>query len=281
MTAAMLRLAGPSGPDRPSLTPSAASKAGLDDRLEVFVSPRSYGASQYHALRHLIEEGHSHGGVSILAVTSPEIGDGKTTTAINLAGALAQTPGARVLLVDGDLRRPSIARRLGLEHDDAGLVEAILDRGLSLAAVARPYAGSGLAVVRAGRLAESAYEVLHSPRLGDLLQEARGHYDYVVVDTAPLLPIPDARIIGKWVDGFLVVVYADRTPRKTVEESLNLMVPDKVVGLVFNGDQHTAARRDYQAYAAGPVADTAGSRWPSRLAASLRRGLSGGATPWR
>jgi len=284
MTAPVRRLPRLEPSERPdAATPLRASArtADIDARLTVFINRRSYGAAQYHALRHLVEEGHRHGGLSVLAVTSPVTGEGKTTTAINLAGALAQTSASQVLLVDADLRRPAIARRLALEPDHAGLVEAILDRNLSLAAVAEPYPGFNLAVVRAGRLAETTYEVLHSPRLGDLLQEARGQYEYVVVDTPPLLPIPDARVIGKWVDGFLLVVCAGRTLRKLVEESLNLMSPEKMMGLVFNGDRRTPTRLDYYDYADGGAAGATRPSTSTRVVARLREILTGGATPWR
>ena len=274
-------------PRRPATgsTPAAAAMPGpasravtIDDRVVVFRNARSYAASQYYALRHLIEEGRRHGGVSMLAVTSPDVGEGKTTTAINLAGALAQASAARVLLIDADLRRPAVARRLGLQPDHAGLAEAILDRALSLAAVAEPVSGCNLAIVRAGGVGDTSYEVLHSPRVGDLLQEARTQYDFIIVDTAPLLPIPDARIVGKWVDGFLLVVGADRTPRKMVEESLNLMAPEKVIGIVFNGDDRSAGRHDYYEHAGAAAGRP---RWPGRLVAGLRGRPLGGNTPWR
>jgi len=260
--------------------PRRRAAAGIDDRLVVFRNARSYATSQYWALRHLVEEGRRHGGVSMLAVTSPDTGEGKTTTAINLAGALAQGSEARVLLIDADLRRPAVARRLGLELDRAGLAEAILDRALSLTAVAEPVSGFNLSVVRAGGVGDTSYEVLHSPRVGDLLQEARAQYDYIIVDTAPLLPIPDARIVGKWVDGFLLVVGADRTPRKMVEESLNLMAPEKVIGIVFNGDHRSADGHDYYEHA-GAAAAAARPGWPRRLVAGLRRRPLERNTPWR
>jgi len=93
------------------------------------------------------------------------------------------------------------------------------------------------------------YELLRSSRLGDLLDQARRDYDYVVLDTPPLVPIPDARVISKWVDSFLLVVRANTTPRRLLEESLNLMDPQKVLGLVFNNDERP--RTTYHDYYAG------------------------------
>ena len=98
-----------------------------------------------------------------------------------------------------------------------------------------------LDVLPAGTLRPAPYEVLKSPRLGELLEEARRRYDYVVLDTAPLVAVPDSRLLGKWVDGFLVVVAAHRTPRKLVAETLDLMEPAKLIALLFNGDDELPA----------------------------------------
>ncbi|PYM04298.1 MAG: hypothetical protein DMD82_14850, partial [Candidatus Rokuibacteriota bacterium] len=78
--------------------------------------------------------------------------------------------------------------------------------------------------------------MLKSPRLGELLAEARRQYDYVVVDTPPLVPVPDSRVIANWVDGLLMVVAAHRTPRRLVEEALDIIDAAKTLGVVFNGD---------------------------------------------
>src|SRR5213078_3493688 len=114
---------------------------GLDEHLVSLLAPASFEAEQYRALRHLIEQRGKSTALSIVAVSSPTVADGKTTTSINLAGALAQAPDARVLLVDTDLRAAALAPRLGFnESVRPGLVDAILDANLTLAAVvhARP-----------------------------------------------------------------------------------------------------------------------------------------------
>jgi len=97
--------------------------------------------------------------------------------------------------------------------------------------------------------------LLKSPRLEALFEEMRQHYDYVVLDTPPFLPVPDCRLIEKCIDGFLLVVAAHRTPRGAVAETLNLMDPAKVVGAVFNGDD--ARRSNYYDVYARPSA----ARW--------------------
>jgi capsular exopolysaccharide synthesis family protein len=205
-----------------------------------FLTPSSFEAEQYRALRYMVEQMHKARGPSLVAVTSAAAGDGKTTTAINLAGTLAQAPETRVLLVEADLRRPSVTVRdhLGLrDAGGSGLVDAILDEGIALESVVQRHPRFNLSVLPAGWRPTAPYEALKSPRLGELLEEARQRYDYTILDMPPLLAVPDCRVIGKWVDGFLLVVAAHKTPRKLVEEALNVLEPGKVVGLVFNGDE--------------------------------------------
>jgi len=234
-----------------------ADAGGVDAHLVSLLTPTAFEAEQYRALRHVVEQLYKSANFSVIAVSSPSLGDGKTTTAINLAGALAQGREARVLLVDGDLRQPTVARYLGLEDARGrGLVDVILNPSLTLDHVVRTRTPFNLSVIPAGRPSATAYEVLKSPRLGELLQEARRRYDYVVLDTPPLVPVLDCRVMGNWVDGFLLVVAADRTPRRHLEEALNMMDPAKLVGLVFNGD---ATDKRYYAYARGDSSNEEGS----------------------
>ena len=218
----------------------AESLKQVEAHLVSLLHPTSFLAEPYRALRHIVEQRQRTGKLSILAVSSAGGGEGKTTTAINLAGALAQAPGSRVLLIDADLRTASVARHLVLgEVGSHGLVDAILDSKLSLYDVVRARPPFNLDVLPAGILPATPYEVLKSPRLEELLEEARGRYDYVILDTAPLVPVPDSRLIGKLVDGFLLVVAAHKTRSKLLAEALNLMEPAKLLGLVFNGDDET------------------------------------------
>jgi capsular exopolysaccharide synthesis family protein len=218
----------------------------LEEHLVSLLAPTSFEAEQYRALRHMIEQLRRSSELSVIAVSSPVAADGKTTTAINLAGALAQAPDARILLVDADLRAASLAVHLGLsEHGAPGLVDAIMDANLTLEAVTQTHPHLNLSIITAGRRPAAPYEVLKSSRVGELFAEARRKYDYVIVDTPPLVSVPDGRVFGKWVDGFLIVVAAHRTPRKLLEETFNLMEPTKIVGMVFNGDDRHVSKGAY------------------------------------
>jgi capsular exopolysaccharide synthesis family protein len=248
----------------------------IDGHLVSLLDPTSFEAEQYRTLRFVVEQWRRTASHAVFAVSSPAVGDGKTTTAINLAGALAQAPESRVLLIDADLRRASVAERLGLrEGGRRGLVQAIRDPRLTLEDVVQPVALSNLTILLAGGRPAAPYEVLKSPRLGELIEQARARYDYVVLDTPPVVSVPDCRVIGKWVDGFLVVVTAHQTPRKLLAEALNVLEPSKVLGLIFNGEYRSLAsygavygvstdgeRRPWSAWA-GRAAAGAGGRRPS------------------
>jgi len=135
---------------------------------------------------------------------------------------------------------------LGLdEHTAPGLVDAILNPSLTLGTVVQKHPYLNLTVITAGRQPSSPYEVLKSPRLGELLAEARETYDYVIVDTPPLVSVPDSQVLARLVDGFVIVVGAHRTPRRLLLEALNLLEPTGVVGLVFNGDDRHLSRDSY------------------------------------
>ncbi|PYM86158.1 MAG: tyrosine protein kinase [Candidatus Rokuibacteriota bacterium] len=246
-----------------------ASEA-LDERLVSLLRPTSFEAEQYRVLRHVVETMRRDAGVRVIAVTSPGMGDGKTTTAINLAGALAQAAAARVLLADVDLRLPALARQLRMEGSGPGLREALVQPELTLADVVRRLPRYNLSVVLGGQSAVAPYEALKSPRFDELVEEARQRYDYVVLDAPPFVPVPDCRLVAGSVDGFLVVVAAHRTPRQALTEALRLMDRAKVVGLVFNGEVRPPSPY-YNVYAGAPP----GRAWRAGGLGFLER-----PTPW-
>lgn len=265
-------------PTRPA--ESGEARLHLEEHLASLLSPNSFETDQYRVLRHFLEHARLEKGQSVLALTSPAAGDGKTTTAINLAATLAQSRGTRVLLVDTDLRRPFVASNLGLKDTLPGLVGAIMDPRLELAAVTN-HTPFNLDVVPAGPPPANAYDVLDSPRVGQLLDAARAAYDYVLLDAPPVLVVPDCRLMSQWVDGFLVVVAAHRTPRKLLAETLSALEEAKVIGIVYNGDDRP--RLGYYKHYYGSYyhnrSDHAGRRgiWPWKW----RRRGPGRPEPWR
>ena len=233
----MRSIAVPPRPPAPGTTGQDHRPGGIAEQLVSLVAPGSVAADQYRALRHTIEHLRKDSGVQAIAVTSPSPGDGKTVTTLNLAGALAQAQGARVLVVDADLRKPSVAAYLALDGlRSPGLADALRDSRFELHQLVRHLKGFNLWVVPAGPPEMTPYELLSSPRFDELMREARRDFDCVLVDTPPSLLMPDCRLIERWVDGVVLVVAAHKTPRKLVGEALNVLDPAKMLGVIFNAD---------------------------------------------
>jgi Mrp family chromosome partitioning ATPase len=212
--------------------------------------PQAYAAEQYRVLGHIVQQ-LGKIGRRVIAITSPVAGDGKTTTSINLARTLSQSSSARVLLIDADLRRGTLGEQLGFGRaTTGGFAGAIADPLCRLESVVRKRPGLGFALLPAGACPVMPYESLCLPRVGELIAEARAGFDYVLVDTPPVVPVADLRAIGEWVDGVFLVVSAHVTPKGLLDEALSAMNPEKVVGIVYNGDDLPLSRqyRSYYSY---------------------------------
>jgi non-specific protein-tyrosine kinase len=221
------------------LEPAPAREPGeVDDHLVSLLDPTSPAAEQYRTVRLHIETLRRERNVRVVAITSPVRGDGRTMSAINVAGALAQAPDARVVLVEVDVRHPGVARDLGLPSG-RGLSGYLMDPAVSVDAVLERPAGVGFATVIAGGASSMPYELLKSPRLGALFTALRERFDFVVVDTPPVFPAPDVGLVRPLVDGFVLIVRANRTPREMVRDSVTAIGPDRILGVLFNDHERT------------------------------------------
>lgn len=259
----------------------------IDSHVVSLTDTESYDAEQYRKLRYILEERHAPGAGLVVGICSPASGDGKSLTAVNLAAALAEAPAVRVLLVDADLRRGSVSLKslLGLRGTGGpGLADAVLLPGIALQNVVTPVVSSNLSVVLAGVNTAKPYETLRSVRFGQLINEARAKYDYIIVDTPPVVPVPDCQVMARKIDCFLMVVAAHRTPRPMLEEALNVMEPDKLLGLVFNNSDLMPARYyGYYRYGRSVGSNSPASEAPAREITSdrIRSRVSASAEPHR
>ncbi|HJQ75406.1 MAG TPA: polysaccharide biosynthesis tyrosine autokinase, partial [Gaiellaceae bacterium] len=182
-----------------------------------------------------------------MLVTSSQAGEGKTATVVNLALSLAQQ-GARVLLVDADMRKPRCHHALGLP-EGKGLSEHLLGE-VELADVTRTITlpggrnghegrrpGTELAFVPSGRVVAQSAELMASPRMRAALAAAAEAYDIVLVDSPPMFPVADASLLATMVDGVVLVVRGERTPRHLTREAIARLrfMQAKVLGVVLNG----------------------------------------------
>jgi len=168
-----------------------------------------------------------------LVITSAVEGEGKTTTATNLAVALAQT-GRRVLLVDGDLRRPRTAGLLGLETK-VGLTTVLVGRTKLDESIQR-HAASGVYVLASGPTPPNPSEVLQSNATRELLAKLRDLFDVVVIDAPPLLPVADAAILAASADGAILVTRHGKTHRDQLRAAAERLrkVDGRILGVVAN-----------------------------------------------
>ena len=178
-----------------------------------------------------------------IVISSSVPAEGKTTTAINLAVSLADA-GSRVLLIDADLRRPSIAEYLGLEGR-AGLTTALIGKA-TVEDVVQPWNDTSLDILPAGQVPPNPSELLGSKAMGTLLDRVTSTYDIVLLDSPPLLPVTDAAVLGRQAGGLLVVAGVDRIHRPQLRETMESLETAgcHVVGVVIN----KIARREVGAY---------------------------------
>jgi polysaccharide biosynthesis transport protein len=168
-----------------------------------------------------------------IVISSSVPGEGKSTMAINLAVSLADT-GARVILVDADLRRPSIADYAGIEGS-VGLTTVLIGRA-DVEDVVQPLGTTTLDLLPAGQIPPNPSELLGSPAMAGLLDRLTTSYDTVLLDSPPLLPVTDAAVLSKLAGGALVVVGADRLHRPQLQETLASLQTAgvHVLGIVLN-----------------------------------------------
>ena len=195
-------------------------------------APLGDRAEAYRRLRTNLRFLEVAGSRRSILVTSAVPGEGKTTTALNLASAMAEG-GARILLVDADLRRPSAAGYLGVEGA-AGLTSVLIGEAHE-DEVIQSY-GQNLDVLAAGQIPPNPSEMLDSPAMAALLGRLTELYDVVVVDTPPLVPVTDAAALSRGVDGVLLVVGCQTVHRAQLEQALDSLqaVDARLLGLVLN-----------------------------------------------
>jgi capsular exopolysaccharide synthesis family protein len=237
-----------SGNLAPVLAPPPSERTlELDSRLVAALAPTSLAAEQYRSLRTRIKRSEGNRSIRTMVVTSPSKGDGKSLTAANLALTMGQEFQQRILLVDADLRRPTINRLFGIE-EGPGLADVLMG-GAELDQVLVPLAEYHLTVLPAGTLPSHPAELLGSSAMRRVLDTLRNRFDRILIDMPPVAPLADLHIVAPLVDGLLMIVRAGITPKPAIERALAGLDVSKVLGLVLNESGSDATTRDaYQGY---------------------------------
>jgi capsular exopolysaccharide synthesis family protein len=166
-------------------------------------------------------------------ITSPLPGDGKSTIALNLATALAEQGKCAVLLLEADLHKPSLSQHLEIETRP-GLAECLED-GLNPMKVVRRLEPLGWYLLSSGKPRSNPTELLQSENLSGIMQDLSPNFDWILIDSPPVLPLTDAVSLARQADASLLVIRAGRTPREALEQTLKLLPPEHVLGVLLNG----------------------------------------------
>jgi capsular exopolysaccharide synthesis family protein len=195
--------------------------------------PHEFGEA-FRALRTSLVFSSGTEGTRVIALTSAQPLEGKTTTACNMAIALAYG-GSRVLLIDADMRRPSVSRTLGIENN-VGLSHLLTGQATARQAIRRTSV-QNLWVMTAGVTPPNPSELLSSDRMKTLVSNVQtGPFDWVLIDTPPVLAVTDAVIIAPWVSGVVFVIGSEMTQRRLAERAVETLLTSRphVLGAVLN-----------------------------------------------
>ena len=195
--------------------------------------PKSIAAESYRTLRTNIQYSSFDKEYKVIVITSSEPGEGKSTTAGNLALCMAQGD-KKVILVDCDLRRPSIHKKFKVSNL-AGLSDVIIGKS-DLSKVMHRY-NKNLVLLTSGKIPPNPSEMLSSKVMENLLEELKGSFDYIILDTPPVQAVTDSQILSTKADGTILVVRAERTKKESVNNAINLLkkVNANIIGTVLNG----------------------------------------------
>jgi capsular exopolysaccharide synthesis family protein len=197
----------------------------------IFDQPKSRAGEQYRILRTKIL--HHPTNPRLLLVSSPGPGDGKTVTAINLAGALSLKAESKVLLIDSDFRRSNVHRGLGLPNT-VGLSDVLAGTASVEDAVIRTQQYPNLFVMTAGTGKRNPSELLDSAVWRALVERLRKEFQYIILDSPPIAAVADYLLLQEACDGVLVVVRPDHTNRKMCKSTLETVPAEKMMGVVMN-----------------------------------------------
>jgi protein-tyrosine kinase len=208
------------------------SPARVEPHLVAITEPRSPECEQFRSLRTRLLQAGERERKRAFVITSAGVGEGKTLTALNLAWLLAQTDGVKALLIDADLRQPCAADYLGVETE-CGLSEVLTGETRLNEAIIK-LEPAGLHLLPGGAAREDVAELLSGPRFGRLLDEARKHFDYIIIDAPPLGVFTDANLLINRADSAILVVRASRTRYAVVDRLLEQLPRERLLGVVLN-----------------------------------------------
>lgn len=221
--------------DAPSSAASGRAVRPLDSRLIILTAPHSLAAEQFRVLASRIDLLSKERTLKVIAVTSAVKGEGKTTTAANLAIALAVDFRRKVLLMEGDLQAPALHTFLGSPFRYG--MSDVLVGDVDLESAVVTFFADSLSLLPGGAPRSNSAQLLGSNRLQEVIHLAADKFDYVLIDAPPVLPLADMTIYGEVVDGILLVVRIGVSRKSLIQRAVASLPSDKIVGTVANDTQ--------------------------------------------
>lgn len=220
--------------------------AKVNPRVVSITQPHSQYCEEYRSLRtHVLHTGRKRKMQSIV-VASVGPSEGKSITALNLSWMFAQADGVRALIIDSDLRRPSLAEYLGVKSDK-GLSEVLTGKAKLLESIIK-VEPAGLFLLPGGTARHDVAELISGRRFSELLHEARKHFDYIIIDAPPLGIFTDAALLMNMADGALLVVRAKHTRYKDLDRILETLPRQRILGTVLNQSDDSLMDESYYNY---------------------------------
>jgi capsular exopolysaccharide synthesis family protein len=221
-----------------------------DSRLMCLTQPESLGAEKFRFLGVKLRQMQQARGLKKILVTSTIPEEGKSTISGNLATTLARKQSQRVLLLEGDLRRPSLSQQFGISKVP-GLSEWLSEDPMPMESIYK-LEGPNFWFLPAGRPPENPLELMQSGRLSELMEQLAGWFDWIVIDSPPVLPLADTSVWTRLADGVLLVTREGITQKRQLERGLQALEKAKLLGVVLNSSTNTDHKNYYQRY--GPMA---------------------------
>ena len=216
-----------------------------ESRLVAVADDRSLSAEKYRVLATRLNHLQEQRPIKKVVITSASSQDGKSVTACNLALTLAKRMNKRVLLVEGDLRQPAVANLLGIKPRH-GITEWF-SKQQPIGDYLLHIADLPLWVLPAGSPPEHPLDILQSDRLPEMLNQFMGWFDWILIDSPPVLPMADLALWSRQSEGLIMVVGQNHTPKKFLAKAMDAIEKTKLLGIVLN-EGHETHHRVYQNY---------------------------------
>ncbi|MBZ5665698.1 MAG: CpsD/CapB family tyrosine-protein kinase [Acidobacteriia bacterium] len=224
-----------------------------DARLVCLTDQGGLAAEKFRVLGLKLRHMRERRKLKRIVITSSVPEEGKSLTAANLALNQSRSKILNTVLIDGDLRRPELARRFGFNRSLPGLSE-VLRGERQLSEVVYRLEGSGLRFIPAGVTPENPIEVMQAGRLQPLLEQLETFFDWIIIDTPPVLPLADAQLWMKLADGVLLVTREGVCEKKQLERTVEVIDRSTMLGVVVNSCHSNEQKYYYSRY--GPAASS-------------------------